>query len=93
MKYRDRVLVFDEPGVLPKLAQGSKDFIAVAAKRNVERELGPLARSMHTIVIYPRNATNVDPHVVLEPLNYEAFRIDRQITVVRLQNACLEGRQ
>ncbi len=74
VKYRDQVLVFDEPGVLPKLAQGSQDFIAVAAKREVERELGPLVRSMHTIVVYPRNATNIDPHVVLEPLNYEAFR-------------------
>lgn len=72
--YRDRVLVFDEPGVLPKLAQGSTDFIAVAATRNVERELGPLARAMHTIVAYPRNAANADPDVVLEPLNYEAFR-------------------
>lgn len=73
-KYRDRVLVFDEPGVLPKLAQGTTDFIAVAANREVERELGPLSRKMHTVVVYPRNAANVSPHVVLEPLNYEAFR-------------------
>ena len=74
VRYRDRVLVFDEPGVLPKLAQGTKNFIAVAATRDVESELGPLARSVHTIVVYPRNAANADPHVVLEPLNYEAFR-------------------
>jgi addiction module HigA family antidote len=73
-RHRDRVLVFDEPGVLPRLAQGTKDFIAVAANREVERELGPLAYLMHTIVIYPRNSTNSDPHVVLEPLNYEAMR-------------------
>ena len=73
-KYRDRVLVFDEPGVLLKLAQGTKDFIVVTANREVERELGPLSRSMHTIVIYPRNAANANPHVVLEPLNYDAFR-------------------
>ena len=72
--YRDRVLVFDQPGVLPKLAQGSKNFIAVATSRDVERELGTLSRSMHTIVVYPRNATNADPHVTLEPLHYEAFR-------------------
>jgi addiction module HigA family antidote len=72
-RYRDRVLVFDEPGVLPKLAQGTKNFIAVAANREVERELGPLARLMHTIVVYPRNAANADPNVVLEPLNYDAF--------------------
>ncbi|MGZ8937081.1 MAG: HigA family addiction module antitoxin [Halobacteriota archaeon] len=72
-RYRDRVLVFDEPGVLPKLAQGTKDFIAVAANREVERELGPLARTMHTIVVYPRNAANVNPHVVLEPLSFDIF--------------------
>ena len=73
-KYRDCVLVFDEPGVLTKLAQGTKDFIAVAATRDVERELGPLTRSVHTIVVCPRNAANTHPHVVLEPVNYEAFR-------------------
>ncbi len=73
-KYRDRTLIFDQPGVLPKLAQGSRDFIAVATNREVERELGPLSRTMHSIVIYPRNAANAEPHVVLEPLNDQAFR-------------------
>jgi hypothetical protein len=73
-RYRDRVLIFDDVGVLSKLAQGTKDFIAVAGNREIERELGPLARSMHTIVVCPRNAANTNPHVILEPLNYEAFR-------------------
>ena len=71
---RDRVLVFDKPEVLPKLAQGNKNFIAVAASRDVERELGSLANSMHTIVIYPRNATNIIPHIVLEPVSFEVFQ-------------------
>lgn len=74
-KHRDRVLVFDEPGVLPDLAQGAMEFIAITANRNVERELGPLARSIHSIVAYPRNAANADPHIVLQPLNNEAFRV------------------
>lgn len=73
-RFRDRVLVFNEPGVLKKLAQGSREFIAVAANREVERELGPLSRTMNSIVIYPRNAANAEPHVILEPLNYESFR-------------------
>lgn len=73
-EYRDRVLVFDKPGVLPKLAQGTKDFIAVTASRSVERELGSLAHSMHTIVIHPRNAANAAPDIELKPLNHEAFR-------------------
>ena len=28
---------------------------------------------MHSIVVYPRNAVNTTPHVVLEPANYETF--------------------
>lgn len=71
--YRDRVVVFDEPGVLPKLAAGSSRFIAVATTREVERELAPFYRSIHTIVIYPRNAINTEPRITLEPLNHEAF--------------------
>lgn len=73
-KYRDRVLVFDRPGVLPKLAQGAKSLIAVAATREVERELGPLTRSIHTIVVYPRNSATAEPHIILEPLSHETFR-------------------
>lgn len=71
--YRDRVLVFDKPGVLPRLAEGKPGFIAVTAHREVEREMGPLTTTVHTIAVYPRNAANAEPHVVLEPLNYEAF--------------------
>ncbi|ODR91500.1 addiction module antitoxin [Sinorhizobium alkalisoli] len=71
---RDRVLVFDRTGVLPKLAKGSHGFIAVAHTREVERELGPHINQLKTIVVYPRNATNHDPHILLEPLGTEAFR-------------------
>lgn len=72
---RDRALVFDQAGILPKLAQGSKDFIAVIHSRDVERELGPYSSSLRSIVLYPRNATNSEPHIILEPLGYEAFRV------------------
>lgn len=73
-RYRDRVLVFDEPGVVPKLAQGTNDFIAAAHTREVERELGPYISSLRTIVVYPRNATNEEPRIVLEALKFDAFR-------------------
>jgi addiction module HigA family antidote len=73
-RYRERVLVFKESGVLPKLAQGTTGFIAVAANHQIEHELGAFTHSMHSIVIYPRNAANTNPHVTLEPLNYDAFR-------------------
>lgn len=74
LSYRDRVLIFDETGVFPRLAEGNQDFIAVASNQEVEREFGQFASSIHTIVVYPRNAVNTEPYVTLEPLSYEAFR-------------------
>nr|WKF56699.1 hypothetical protein HUO10_001160 [Paraburkholderia busanensis] len=71
--YRDRVLVFDKPGVLPRLAAGAQTFIPVVFTREVERELAPYASSMHSFVIYPRNATITKPDIVLEPANFETF--------------------
>lgn len=72
--YRDRVLVFDKPGVLPRLAEGAQTFIPVALTREVERELAPYTKSMHSFVIYPRNGLNAPPDIVLEPANYETFQ-------------------
>lgn len=71
--HKDRVLVFDECGVLPKLAQSTTNFIAVAHTRDVEREFGSYSRSLRTIVVYPRNASNANPDIILEPLGYEVF--------------------
>lgn len=71
--YRDRVLIFDKPGVLPRLAQGAQTFVPVAFTREVEREFAVHAKSMHSIVVYPRNTTSTEPHIVLEPANYETF--------------------
>lgn len=73
-KFRDRIVVFQESGVLPKLAAGTTSFIAVAATRDVEIELAPYCQSIHTIVVHPRNVANAEPHVVLEPLHDTAFR-------------------
>jgi len=71
--YRDRVLVFDKPEVLTRLAQCARTFIPVAFTREVERELAVHAKSMHSIVVYPRTTTSTEPHIVLEPVQYEAF--------------------
>lgn len=65
--------MFDKTGVVRKLTQGATNFIAVAYTREVERELAPYVSSLRTIVVYPRNATNEDAHIVLEPLRFEAF--------------------
>jgi addiction module HigA family antidote len=71
--YRDRVLVFDKPGVLPRLAAGTQTIIPVVFTREVERELAPYAKAMHSIVVYPRNPAGIEPDIVLEPANYETF--------------------
>ena len=70
--YRDRVLVFDKPGVLPSLVAGAQSIIPVVSTREVERELAPYAKSIHFIVVYPRNAI-VEPAITLEPANYDVF--------------------
>lgn len=72
--FRDRVMVFDGPGTLPRLAQGKQTFIPVVWMQEVEKELAPFSASMHCIIVCPRNATTADPSVVLQPLPYEPFR-------------------
>lgn len=51
--FRDRVLVFGDRGVLPRLSQSVRNFIPVVFTRDVERELAPFTMSMHCIVVYP----------------------------------------
>ncbi len=70
---RDRVIVFDQPNLLPKLSKGALSFIPVAFTRAVEREFGPLTRTHHCVVVSPRNATNVEPDFFLEPVDSETF--------------------
>lgn len=81
--YRDHVLIFDKTGVLPNLAKGSSAFIPVVFTRDVERELAPHANSMHSIVVYPRNAANIKPHFALEPIDSETF--NRALSEIGMQ--------
>lgn len=71
--YRDHVLVFDKAGTFPRIASGAQTFIPVAYTREVERELAPFASSKPSIVIYPRNASAIEPDIILEPVSYEVF--------------------
>lgn len=71
--FRDRVLVFDKAGVLPRLAEGAKSFIPLIHSRDVEMEFAPYADQMHAIVVYPRNSFNAEPDIILEPANFETF--------------------
>lgn len=71
--HRDRVLVFDRPGALQRLAHGAQTFIPIVHSRDVERELALCTKAIHSIVVYPRNTTTTEPHIILEPVSYEAF--------------------
>ena len=72
---RDRVIVFDRPGILPRLAEGGDpNFVAIVHDPETERELGPLAHTVASIIVCARNAPNTEPHLTLEPLNSEGFR-------------------
>lgn len=71
--FRDRVLVFDKVGVLPRLAEGAKSFIPVIHSRDVEMEFGPYADQMHAFIVYPRNSVNAEPDIILEPVGFETF--------------------
>ena len=87
-RFRDKVLVFDKEGVLPKLAQGRADFIALIAKREVAEELGAYYKSLKTIVFYPRNVTNVKFDVVLQPLTKETF--DNALEAMKMSHDDIE---
>jgi len=71
--HRDRVLVFDKPGVLPRLAMGAHSFIPIVHSREVEQELAPFAKSMTSILVFPRNSITAEPDIVLDPINHEVF--------------------
>jgi addiction module HigA family antidote len=70
---RYSVLVFDKTGVLPRLAEGVRSFIPVVHTREVEVELAAFTKSMHSIVVYPRNSVNAEPDIILEPVGFETF--------------------
>lgn len=71
--FRDRIAVFTQPGVLSKLVTKHSDFIAVITNREVEQEFAPYKKDIRSIIVYPRNTTNMEPDIVLEPLSQEAF--------------------
>ncbi|MFZ1426721.1 MAG: hypothetical protein WAS21_08145 [Geminicoccaceae bacterium] len=70
---RDRIAVFSEPGALTKLASKASNFIPVITSRAVEREFAPYKSDLRSVIVYPRNATNAEADITLEPLSYTAF--------------------
>ena len=64
--------VFDKEGDFSQIAQIDKYFIAVAYSRNVEKELA-IEPDIKKIIIYPHQAINVTPDIILEPIGYREF--------------------
>lgn len=69
----NRILVFDKPGVLPSLVQGTVDFLAVVHSPDVERELASVRDKVRAVVIYPRSQRHTDGAVVLEETTVSMF--------------------
>ena len=72
-QYRDKTIVFDRPGTLPRLAETKQMFIPVVWTREVERELSRYAGKMPSIIVQPRNSIAGDANISLEPVNHEMF--------------------
>lgn len=72
-RYRDKIVVFDKAGSFKKVAASIAEIIAVASDHDVQVELAPHVTSIHSIMVYPRNAASKDPDVLLEPLGSTAF--------------------
>ncbi|WP_064615056.1 hypothetical protein [Pseudomonas sp. JY-Q] len=71
--YREQVIIIDQTGVLPRLTAEKKTFIPVVFSRDVELELATHANLVHSLVIYPRNALNNKPDIILEPVSQDTF--------------------
>ncbi len=71
---RDRMIVFNSPGPLTKIASKTSQFIGVTANREVEKELAQHRNYLRSILVYPRNTSNIEPDIVLDPLTYAPFK-------------------
>lgn len=70
---RDLPVVFDAPEPLKALSAASSTFIPIVHAPETERELAPIFRRHHCIVVRPRNAVDSDPEISLDLLRHEDF--------------------
>jgi len=82
--YKDRAVVFSSPQTLRKLLASPSSLIAIVFTDDVERELGGVHKSLHTIIVRPKNTADVNPDIVLDLLNYEAFQ--KALTAMGIDN-------
>lgn len=70
---QDLTAVFDSAQTLRLLAASSAPFIPIVSTEEGERELAPLYRRLHCIVVRPRNAVDSRPDIALDLLPHDAF--------------------
>ena len=70
---RDRIVLFKEPGVLPGLVARDVGVIPIVDSPIVEQELAPLKESIPSIVVQPKNISNLEPDFTLNTLSFDAF--------------------
>ena len=72
-QHQNRILVFDEERVLPRLLLGKVNFIPVIHSFSVAKEFAPYSSQVKSILIYPRNYT-LEIDIQLEPLDRRSFK-------------------
>jgi len=74
----DRTAFFDSSESLKKVITSNTTIIPIISHSDVERAFSVFSGQVKSIILYPRNATNRDHDVLLEPLSYECFRAGLQ---------------
>ena len=69
----DLAVVFDSAQTLRRLASSPVSFIPIVFSKAVERELAPICRRLHCLIVRPRNAVNSTPDIALDPLDDDGF--------------------
>lgn len=73
VNYRDRCLLFKKKDVLPRLAEGAKNFIAITANKDVEKELAQYVTQIHSFIVCSKNFQNKNVDLTLEILDSSTF--------------------
>ena len=70
---RDRAVVFESASTLRTLARSSSPFLPIVHNEEGEREIAPLYRQRHCIVVRPGNAVDREPDVAVDLLSHAEF--------------------
>ena len=72
-EHRDRAVIIDSAPTLRDLAQSSSPFIPIVFSPDVQCELAPVQRQLHSVVVLPRNAVDPKPDIALDLVGHNSF--------------------